>query len=91
MPAVVEIPIEDQMAIDTLVYQAHFEDVRDTGRFARMLLLSLDDERARWAAARARHDHKVAAESALEQQILVQLVGACTDHLRMVAAYAVLF
>ena len=38
MPALDEIPIEDQMAIDTLVYQAHFEDVRDTGRFARMLL-----------------------------------------------------
>jgi hypothetical protein len=90
MPTAGEVPIDDQMAIDTLAYQTHFEDIRDTSRFAKMLLLSLDDERARWTAARFRHDHAAAAESALEQQVLVQLAGACVDHLRMIAAGSVL-
>jgi head-tail adaptor len=64
--------------------QVHFEHVEDTRRFLGMFLCTLADERERWTAARARHDHAAAAESAAEMRELVVLAGVCRDHLRAV-------
>jgi hypothetical protein len=68
----------------TLAGQAHFEDARDTERFAMMFADSLATERERYTDALGRHDLAAAAESAAEQRDLTVLLAACTDHLRSV-------
>jgi hypothetical protein len=84
------MPALGELEAETLAGQVHFSDLQDTGSFLMMLVASLEDERERWTAARRRHDHQAATESALEMQVLVQLAGACADHLRAVAPRAVL-
>ena len=69
-----------------LLEQVHFEDLEDTRRFLGMFLCTLADERERWTAARARHDHAAEAESAAEMQVLTEMIGICRDHLRAVGA-----
>jgi hypothetical protein len=77
-----EISAAAYVEADVLAEQVHTEDAGDTRRFLAMLLCSLDDERGRYAAAAARHDHEAMSAAAAEQRDLVALAGVCSDHLR---------
>ena len=67
-----------------LVGWVHVDDCRSTARVLMMLVGSIGDEKARYAAAQARHDHAAMDEAAGELRDLTVLAGICKDHLRSV-------
>lgn len=81
-----DLPVSADAWVELDVFAAwvHEQPCRDTARMLMMFVLSLSNERERYTAAAARHDHATAAESAGEQRDLVALAAVCKDHLRRV-------